>query len=81
MYSLCQEPSLNEIAANITDQLEHLDLPPGIPPVNISNIPSIDDGDRILREKCVKNTKNETYADNLMVSLVLNIVQGVKVKF
>lgn len=67
VYTLCQELSLEDIAAKLPETLENLDLPAGIPPINASAIPSIEEGDRILQEKCNKNGGNSSY-DDFMVS-------------
>lgn len=57
--------------SKIPDALDH--LPEGtlenLPSFNTSNIPSIEEGEELLKEKCDRNGNNESY-DNAMVSVI-----------
>ncbi|KAI5710645.1 hypothetical protein M8J75_010381 [Diaphorina citri] len=64
-----QEPTLEDAVNLIPGALDKLnsELPPGIPQVNASSLPSIEEGDRIIKEKCDKNGGNSSY-DNFMLA-------------
>lgn len=54
----------DEVTKGIEGVMKHIpqgaldNLPPGL---NASNIPSIEEGEELLREKCNKNGNNESY--------------------
>ena len=62
---------------NLPNALDHLpsgtldSLPAGF---NASNIPSIEEGEEMLKEKCDRNGNNESY-DNAMVSVLIWVYQ------
>uniref|UniRef100_A0A8D8LPB4 27 kDa hemolymph protein n=1 Tax=Cacopsylla melanoneura TaxID=428564 RepID=A0A8D8LPB4_9HEMI len=83
--TLGQEPTLEDLvkdgAAKVPDIIGNLDLPPGIPPINASAIPSIDEADQIIKDKCDKNGGNSSYDNFQMAKEEVNICVSNLVSF